>query len=497
MTKRKKSDAPAAAGTLFTDQAVGLVLSELFGLADPDEVLRKAGLTRTSLRALEGDDEVSTALETRLSGTTAAPWRLDPYDATVAPFIEAELQPLIEQALTGAWSAVPYGYSVLEAVYAHRDGGRYGLAELQEKPFEWFRPMRDGRLLYMSPQRPQGEVVDTQLKFFLTRRRPSYRNPYGEAILSRAYWPWFLRNAGWRAWARFLERAAGPLLLGKTAGDTAGMAKALAEAALSGAVAVGAQDSVEAISPPNVGQAFSLYGSEVDRRIQKLILGQTLTTDVGKGGSYALGSVHERVKGDRIASDHRMLQRTMQAVVNALCALNFPAATPPSFVLGQERGLSPERAARDVTLANAGIVRFTEKYLLDRYDFERGDIEVPEVVPPPAMGEDDQGDGAPPAKKPPKRGAKASLFAASAPAGMTPGQQAVDDLGDEAIAQAHSPIDPAAIRAAIRASANADDLVERLAELFADQPPEAYRELMERTLFAADVMGYAHAEAGQ
>lgn len=482
MSTKKRTDKPAAAGNLYTEQAVGLVLSELFGLADPDEVLRRAGLNRCALRKLEGDDEISGALETRLSSTLTAPWRLDPYDSTVAPFIEAELQPLIDPALSGAWSAVPYGYSVLEAVYVRRDARRIGLLELTEKPFEWFRPKRDGSLLYLSQANPSGEIVDQSFKFFVTRRRATYRNPFGEAILSRAYWPWFMRNAGWRAWARFLERSAGPLLLGKTAGDTGAMAKALAEAALSGAVAVGTQDSVESVAPQNVGQAFDLFSSAVDRRIQKLILGQTLTTDVGKsgGGSLALGQVHAQIKDDRVAADHRMLQRTFQRVVDALVALNFPSAKPPTFVLGQERGLSTDRASRDKMLVDAGIVRLTERYLLDRYDFERGDFEIPST--PPQL---------------PNRGAKASAhFATGAPARFTAGQQAIEDAVEMAVDLSGDPVDPKLIRAAIRASTSADDLVERLAALFADQPQDAYRELMERALFAADVMGYSHAEAG-
>lgn len=496
MSTKKRTEKPAAAGNLYTEQAVGLVLSELFGLADPDEVLRRAGLNRSALRKLEGDDEIAGALETRLSSTLAAPWRLDPYDATIAPFIEAELQPLIEAAMSGAWSAAPYGYSVLEAVYVQRDAGRIGLLELTEKPFEWFRPKRDGGLFYLSPANPSGELVDQSFKFFLTRRRATYRNPFGEAILSRAYWPWFMRNAGWRAWARFLERSAGPLLLGKTSGDTGAMAKALAEAALSGAVAVGTQDSVDSVAPPNVGQAFDLFAGAVDRRIQKLILGQTLTTDVGKsgGGSLALGKVHAQVKDDRVASDHRMLQRTFQRVVDALVALNFPSAKPPTFVLGQERGLSTDRATRDKMLVDAGIVKLTEQYLLDRYDFERGDFEIPEA--PPQLRQPPVNDDA--TEPPPvKKGAKASAqFAAGAPARFTAGQQAIEDAVETAVDLAGDPVDPKLIRAAIRASTSADDLVERLAALFAEQPQDAYRELMARALFAADVMGYAHAEAG-
>ena len=371
---------------LFTHSAVDVVTEGLFALADPDEVLRKAGQTRAELRRLEADDEIATALETRLAAVLACTVQFQPYDRTIAPFVEAELAPHLECIIRGAWGAVPYGYAVTERVFIRRPDGRIGLAEEVEKPFEWFTPMRGGRLWYGGHGMGIGEV-DTTVKFNLTTRNATWRNPYGESLLSRAYWPWFMRSAGWRFWSRFLERLGAPLLVGKTAGDTGAMADALLRAVQAGAVAVSTTDEVTTVDPHSQGEAFNLFSQRVDARIQKLILGQTLTSEVGAKGSYAAAKVHNEVRMDRREADLRLVRGALQRTVNALVALNFPGQPAPDVQFDTGRDLGTDRAERDSKLANSGIVKFTEQYLLDRYDFNRGDIEVPEAPPlPPALG---------------------------------------------------------------------------------------------------------------
>lgn len=72
-------------------------------------------------------------------------------------------------------------------------------------------------------------------------------------------------------------------------------------------------------------------------------------------------------------------------------------------------------------------------------------------------------------------------------------QEAVEDLVTASARQGGQPVPPEKIRAAIREATSPDDLLERLALVFDALPPGPYAEAMERALFAADVMGYAHA----
>ena len=479
-----------AVGTLLKDVAVEEFMELLTRFRDPDIVLQEAGLSRADLRKLESDDEISAALETRLNACLSTPWRLEPGVGQISEFVWEQLEPVIETIVTGAWQAVPYGYAVQEVIYRRDSDGRILWDRIEERPFEWFLPTPDGELKYFPKQGGagiDGKPVDTVFKFFLTRRKPSYRLPMGQALLSRLYWPWFFRTHGMRFWARFLERFGSPLLVGKTPGSTKEMAKFLAQAVQSAVVAVGDDETVEAVASSGNGEAFRAFQDAIDRSIQKVILGQTLTTDVNGKGSYAAAKVHNEVREDRKLADLRIVTNTVQRMIDALVALNFPAADPPTFIMEDGTGLEIERAERDARLASAGIARFTEDYLLRVYDFEPGDFEIPPMSQP----------GGGQALSLAAGNHAARLAASGSSDGkFTAAQAAIEALADQVLAEARAPITTEDLRAAVEASRSPDDLAERLARAYEGSDTAEFNELLERALFAADVFGYMAEEKG-
>ena len=372
---------------------------------------------------------------------------------------------------------MPYGYSVMEAVYRKDSGGRITLDHIGEKPFWWFEPKHDGRLIY----RPTGGgelEVDTSAKFFLTRRKPTYANPYGEALLSRLYWPVFFRSQGWQYWMQFVERFGQPLLLGETQGDPAVMAQALHDAVQDAAIAVGPGSKVTAVEAGKDGQQFQMLEAAIVKRIEKLILGQTLTSDVAGSGNYAAAKVHNQVREDKRDADVRMISATVQRVVDALAKLNgLPA---PRFLMEDEARVPPERVVSDVSMVQAGMVRFNAEYLQDIYGLDPSHFDIPDA-PEPFM------DG----------GRRSPLtFAAPAPNAFTANQMVIERGINAAIDGLASPVDDAAIQAAIRAARDPEDLQERLGLVLRDLDSRTFRQVFEHALFAADVIGYVHAREG-
>jgi phage gp29-like protein len=470
----------ASSGTLMSEIAVERVLTTLMQADDPDLVLSLIQISRADLRRLETDDEVFGALETRRDACINTSWRLEPGQGQVVDFFYDEIRKWGSQIMSIAWTAVPYGYSVGEIVY-QRDGGRIVPAKVEEKPIEWFRVDKAGTLRFVGAdagaRNSEGDPVDTTLKFLFTRHRPTYKQPYGEAVLSRVYWPWYFRHNGWRFWGQFLERFGMPLLIGKVS-DPRSFVALMKELGIDSVIAVNQTSEVTAVPVTGQGE-FKDFEAVVCRRIQKAILGQTLTTDAASSGSYALGQVHELVRQDRRLADIRIVSDTMQRWINAMTALNFPAAEPPQFVMEDGRGLEADRATRDAALANAGIAKFSEDYLRRVYDFEEGDVAVPADKPiAPALS------------------AGAKSFAAGHPFArrrFTAQQEQIDRLAENAIGDLASPIDPKLVRAAVLAATSPDDLADRLATLMTDADPAEYRETLEQALFAADVIGYVHA----
>jgi len=514
---------------LSKEQAVETALDLLSRLDDPDLVLQKLGIARWDLNRLETDDEISGALETRREAVMAVPWHLDPYDSEQAEWLEAHLRPHMEDLLVTAWTAIPYGYSVQELVYTRMDGGRIGLARVASKPMSWFEPRRDGTLWMTLPNQTAAQQVDTKFKFVLTRNRPSHTNPYGEALLSRAYWPWLFRVNGWQFRMRFLERFADPLLLGKV-NNPQGFVDAMTALGMTAIVGVGPDEDVSAVTASGKGE-FSETEDALVRRIQRLILGQTASS--GDAGGFSKGQMQENVRIDKRNADVRLLTRSAQTVVSGLWQLNNFPGEPPRFVLEDGTGLESERADRDAKLVSSGVVKgFTEQYMLGNYDFEPGDLilAAPGEQEGEAAEQPDIDDGVDPTSSEadaedadaedadaedadaedaedmhaPTRASIARAIAqlaeerrdlAENPVDqLTEDQQELEGLADSALADSPQPLPPTLLREAILAATDPEDLVERLLGLYSGDNTAAFRDMVERALFAADVVGYVSAD---
>ena len=433
----------------------------------------------------------------------ATPWRLELGKNRQNTFIWSELDRVIASVLRGAFNAVLYGYSVQEVIYSKLQDGSIGLKEVSEKPFEWFEPKSDGRLLYRSMMNPMGEEVDKQFKFLLSIRNETYRQPYGEALLSRLYWAWMFRVNGWKYWAKNLERAGTPFLVGTAPNETLAdgtlavdhLASILNAAVSNTTLALPDGWTAQFLSATQTGTTFEQFESAILKRIQKVILGQTLTSDVGKTGSFAAAKVHENVLSDRKMADIRLVTKTVQNLVNALHTLNGFTGEPPIFVMEDNTGLEIDRADRDAKLTQAGVLKLTPDYLLRVYDYKEGDFEIPETPPPAFQATPSKGGEIIKAvASPPFEGGRGEvLFASKEPIKFTADQQIIEDLADNVLEKLGSPIPEQAIFNAIKAAKNYDDLADRLAVLFADTDTKEFRTILERATFAADCMGFANA----
>ncbi len=494
MAKKKAVDQNPAKGQIYTEQATSQLLEMLTRLPDVDEVLKKAGIRRDRLRALMSDDEISQAFETRQDALTSTPWRLEPSEGDAAVFIELTLKKWLDSALNSAFQARPYGYSVIEAVYEQTPEGLTTFKFLGEKPFEWFEPKSDGRLIYYPSNGVGGTTgveVDQQYKFFLTRCKATYRQPYGEALLSRLYWPWFFRTNGWKFWAKFLERFGSPLLVGKSRNNAA-MRDALLNAHSQAVIAIDLNDSIDTVGAgqsANGGQAFDTFEQANIRRIQKVILGQTLTSGTDGSGSRALGDVHDSVRMDKRNSDIKLVTPTIQAMIDALCELNGFEIV--KIVFGDETGIEAGRAKRDVDLYATGV-RFTRKYYEDIYSLRPEDFEVVAVADAQPV------DQKTPIKPPAATKASFLQFDSSKPRNFTAAQQQIEDLSEHLLNRAVQPISPAKMREVVLSATSYDDLTEKLFALVGNNVSTGtFNNLLENALLAVDVLGFVHAEVNE
>jgi len=477
--------------SLGSAASIDRMLTRFGWLGDSDEVLARIGIGRVQLRALEDDDEIASALDTRRFAATNTNWRFEHPQARAAAFFSAAFAPHITALLTSLWSAIPYGYAVTELVYtepsdpANTTPGRYGIGQVLDVPFEWVRPLPGGILVW----RDNASECDPR-KFFSCISGSSLRKPSGDALLTKIYWPWFFRTHGWKMWAKHMERVAIPFLYGKTDSDRNSAITALSAAVQDAVFVSGTRDELTALNMGTGGNTlFPDFETAVTRRIKMAILGQTLTSGTdGGSGNRALGQVHNEVRLEKKQADVKLLTQAVQRIADALAAIN--GMEPPTFVMEDGSGLEMERAARDKILVDAGMVKFTPDYIKDKYDLLDTDFTVPDT--PTAVA---QGQGADTANA--AMSAKATIKLVdgvhdSKPR-FTAGQQAIEDEIDRTLGNFTSPITHKAIASAIAGATSTEDLIERLGVAMQDSSDAQFRQTLERAMFAADLMGYGQA----
>lgn len=483
----------AQAPTAYTSAvSIERAMARFGWLGDADEILAQLGINRTKLRRIADDDEVSAALNTRSDAALNTPWRIEHDQSRARRFFEDAAASAIPAIMSAAWAAVPYGYGVFEVVYADAGGGRIAIGSIIECPFEWFSVKPDGTLVWRDTQ----EAADPR-KFFAVVHQGSLRKPMGEALLAKAYWPWYFRTHGWRFWAKFLEQAAVPLLVGRTLSDKQAMVEMLRSISSGPVAALDREEEIVSVDTPgNSPNKFTEFEIACTRRIQRLILGQTLTSGTdGGSGNRALGDVHNEIRQEKRSADIRLITDAVQRVLDTLAALN--ALPAPRFVMEEEAGLQMERAARDKTLVDAGMLRFTRRYLEEKYGLEPDDFE--EVTPQQAAAAADGTQGGGGQTQPSASASMAATFASpDAPnkpdrPRFTAGQQAIEDEIERILPSVASPIDSAAIKSAIMGAESVGDLYERIAVAMRDADTAKFGQVFERALFAAEVMGYLHA----
>lgn len=365
---------PKSKALLQSEVAISKLMDYFFLMQDSDDLLAKAGIERYRLRSLLLDDEVLQCVETREDAIQATRWRIEPNNTRAGRWLSAALEDHVDGMLRGFMEAIWYGYSVQEIVY--QQIGKYiGINRCSVKPMQWFTLKTDGEVWFNGED---GKSIRCDpIKFMVARHRSRYENQMGEALLSRLWFPVTWRREGWQMWLHFLETFGDPIIIGQvpnykefiTAMQKQGVRSAVAWQSVS------SEDRVTTINASTPGEFASLEGA-ITKRIQKLILGQTMTSDVGQSGSYAVAAVHNQVRKEKVASDIRFETRLMQGVVDRLCALN--GFERHRFILADANGLETARAARDAVMMpvlTACGLKIAKSYFTDVYDYREDDLE--------------------------------------------------------------------------------------------------------------------------
>ena len=384
---RKSLTAEVATPGAVGDADIGQMLA---AMPDPDPVLKKRGDDAKVLADLTADDQVCNAMQARQLRVLNRrdydykPGLLPGKDATkqAAGLCEELTKDLEDVDLRTVFSEILntpfYGYTALELMW-EVEGGKYRLADIVAKPREWFTFDNQERRPCLKPSSGDPMPLPNG-KFVVARHFPTYKNPYGLRLLSRCLWPVAFKRGGVRFYTRFLERYGMPWPIGKapsgaTDKEKQKMATDLASM-VQGAVMViphGAEvDMYE--SKGNAGAQYEKYLQRWDKAINKVIMGQTLTSEMDGQGSRAAAQVHYDVAEDMAESDQYLVESAMNEIANIYREINAPNVEAPVFGYHEPEDYGAQ-ADLDGKLYTVGV-RFTEGHFERRFGLQPDEFKL-------------------------------------------------------------------------------------------------------------------------
>lgn len=488
---------------------------------DPD----KAHIRRQHLRPMLQNDVVGGAVRKRRGAVLALPLRLvgeddEEADGREATFILREINKVRRRFVNAVYGGILYGYGVADVIFKNYaaegdtnvtdentlSGDRVGVSSVLAMKFEDFRLSIDGTLRLSTsvtiktdgtPDEKQARLnmdIDSgKIIYFVNA--PSHDNPYGEALLADIYVAWSILCHTREQWAKATSRFGSAFLKGKVSnpnqtmtvgGETItalqAMVAALDAAERGASIVHGPDDDVAALDVPDGAASFEKLYDRCEASIQRVILGQNVTSGQRAGGSMALGVVTDGLRIEERDADIDFITPEIQKLVNSLWARNEFAGRAPRVEFATPRNLNPEQAARDAALApvmTAAAVKFTAQYFREQYGFDEAYLTDAAAEP------------APPDEEPAPPGAKRAVKVKQSAGGRVGATEAADEISAAALRLAAAqPIEPDTLLAAVRGATSEEDLDNRLKRLLADPTNYvAFARLQRDARVTAQVLG--------
>lgn len=214
-------------------------------------------------------------------------------------------------------------------------------------------------------------------KFLVFRFNALYDNPYGMGLCARAYWYYWFKKNNLKFWVVFNEKFGAPTVVGKyrpgaSDQDRQRLLEVIESLQNDTGVTVPESITLELLEARRSGNV-STYRELADwcnDEISKIVLGATLTAGEGRrGGSRALGEVHERVRNEYIESDARALESAINTqLVRWIVDFNFgPDVPAPRWTIDTTRNDALESEIQiDRQLIEAGVA-LPERYFYEKY----------------------------------------------------------------------------------------------------------------------------------
>lgn len=371
-----RQNLPAEARTLIAHARNDITVPFYSGLlqhADDTLIQQGGGKGLGIYDEIERDTHAFAMLQKRRKILTARAWEVEPGGDQP---LDKEAADLVREILTGLpfdritedlLDATLKGFAVSEVVWT-RDGDRIKPARVKSHDQRRFGFDEDWRPRLLTWAKMREGVELPERKFIIHRVGVKGNNPYGLGLGTRLFWAVLFKREGITFWLHFLEKFAGPTIVGKTPYGTLPeeqnrLLQALERAKTSSAITVPIGTDLDFLEATRSGSVtYEQWLAYWDRQISICVTGETLTTQVDKsGGSRALGEVHQEVLDLLVDSDGDHLADTLRdTLVRWIIDYNLPGAAVPSVWRVRPKN---EQATASTRKSKAEAAEATDKAL--------------------------------------------------------------------------------------------------------------------------------------
>ena len=357
----QRKNLPAQAGTLIANAQNDITIPFFSGAlqhADDTLIKRGGGKGLKIYDEVAQDPHAGAMLQKRRSSLTAREW-------AVTAASDSDLDQQAVEVVREILDALPFdricedlldatlkGFAISEVVWA-RKGARIVPAQVKthdQRRFVFGQDWRP-RLLTWADMRDGIELPER--KFIVHRHGVKGNNPYGLGIGARLFWPVLFKREGVAFWLHFLDKFAGPTVIGKTPYGTISeeqrrLLNSLTSIRTSSAITVPIGTDVSFLEAARGGSvSYQEFLSYWDKQISICVTGETLTTDIGKSGSKAASETHADMLDMLVDSDADLLTDSLgDTLIRWIVEYNVPGAGVPKVSRERQESASARAAAR-------------------------------------------------------------------------------------------------------------------------------------------------------
>lgn len=392
--------------------------------------------------------------------------------------------------------AIGKGFIAIEIEWARLPNGLWFPIKLTPRPQRWFTVDIETRMeiRLRSINSANGDEL-IPYGWVLHQHSSKTGYPATQGLYRALALPYLFKNFATKNWLRFCELYGTPIrVLFSNEKDKARKTELINALINMGANGVallsgGMQEdlkTVEAVKGDGIGLQNLIDWCE--RSVSKAILGGTLTSDTGKNGNYATATIHDDVRYQIRDFDAKQIASTLTfKLIGSIIKLNG-LAIRASWAFDTQEPEDLELYADAIPkLVNVGA-KIPVSYLHTKLKIPlaQKDEEILSSTTAETQKKNPDITGQLQNHDLVTLAGKSTVF--------TPEQQVIEDLADQTLNVLDSPISTELIASAIRAAKSPEDLEVRLAAILQNTDMTEFNQVLEKALFAADVIGYVHAD---